>query len=155
MSTPSNFTNVTDPGSRNPARVWRLQLRGSLSSGIRWWLLTLGALSICLRLLFQGQGSLLGAAVAFLGLMIIVIADVESSILYILAFLFAMGDLRRILVYFIGLPTLDPMLLVGPLATIVIALPILMRIADYSHSALTPRCASVRMPAHGSIQLVK
>lgn len=128
MNTSSNLANVPGPGAAALRRAWRPHLRGNLGSGVRWWLLTLGALLIGLWLLFKGQGSLLGAAVAFLGLMIIAIADVESCVLYTLAFLIAMGDLRRILVYFVGLPTLDPMLLVGPLATLVIALPILMRI---------------------------
>lgn len=125
MTTPPYFARTFRSGSKNP---WRVHLQGHLTSGIRWWLLTLGSLAMALRLLFKGQGSLLGAAIAFLGLMIVIVADAQSSALYIMAFLFAMGDLRRILVFFVGLPTFDPMLLVGPAATFVLALPILMRI---------------------------
>ncbi|WP_158822537.1 hypothetical protein, partial [Granulicella sp. S156] len=92
------------------------------------WIVTLGALVPLTWLLIHGFFSLLAFLIVTCALIILVQFDKRMAIAVLLAYLFLLGDIRRIIGMFIGFPKIDPLLLVGPIITILLALPILLRL---------------------------
>jgi len=92
------------------------------------WIVTIGALVPLTWLLLHGFFSLLAFLIVACALIILVLFDKRMGICVLLAYLFLLGDIRRVIGTFIGFPKIDPLLLVGPILTILLALPILMRL---------------------------
>jgi hypothetical protein len=99
-----------------------------LSQDALAWSTALLSLAALLWLLLHG----LFTPLAFLILVaLLVVASIINKALAIcltFAFLFALGDIRRIVSMLTGFPELDPLLLVGPIISILLALPILLRL---------------------------
>jgi hypothetical protein len=100
----------------------------SLSPGSSAWILTFCAVLPLLWLLLGGQFGILAFILAFMTLAVATFVDKQLSICMILTFLFLLGDVRRIVGSLLGFAKHDPLLLVGPLVTIMLALPLLMRL---------------------------
>ena len=92
------------------------------------WIVTLSALVPLTWLLLHGFFSLLAFLIVTSALIILVQFDKRTAIAVLLVYLFLLGDIRRIIGMFIGFPKIDPLLLVGPIVTILLAVPILMRL---------------------------
>jgi hypothetical protein len=98
------------------------------SRGAQTWVATLGCLLALVWLLVQGRVNLLTVLFA---LTVLVAASVVSKplcICFTLGYLFLLGDIRRVVAMLGGYPTLDPLLLVGPAISMLLALPILLRL---------------------------
>jgi hypothetical protein len=99
-----------------------------LSPEAKAWIITLGSLVPICWLLIHGYFSLLAFFMVLVALLIPIISDKQSAVCVILVYLFLLGDIRRGLGTFIGFPKVDPLLLVGPIVTILLALPILLKL---------------------------
>ncbi len=107
-------------------RTWlRMHQR---DKGFLVWGLTIVSLLPLLWLLLHGQISILTAFLVFAGLLVASAVDISFGLCLALVFLFLLGDLRRIMGVLVGFPKLDPLLLVGPAFSFVIALPLLLRV---------------------------
>jgi hypothetical protein len=92
------------------------------------WLSTLVALVPLCWLLYHGQFNALTFVMFLLPLVAAVQIDKPWAICIILTYLFLLGDIRRIVGITIGFPKFDLLLVVGPVVTILVALPLLMRL---------------------------
>jgi hypothetical protein len=89
-------------------------------------LTAVGFAAVGMFLILTGHFTILAAA-ASLGIFLVVfVTNPGLSIFVVLIFLFLLGDLRRIISLSGDAPRTDPMLLVGPVFAILVALPILM-----------------------------
>lgn len=95
---------------------------------LRSWLLPLISLVPALWLLWRDQYNILTAMLAALPLVILALIDVPAAIYSTFVFLFLLGDIRRIAGYFLGFPSKDPLLLVGPLITFLFSAPLWFRL---------------------------
>jgi hypothetical protein len=93
-----------------------------------WWFVTLGGVVLAVWLLMLGQGSLVAGVIVFTLLWVTTMMDKAFSLPVIIAFLFLLGDIRRVIGMGVGFPQLDPLLLVGPALSFILAIPILMRL---------------------------
>jgi hypothetical protein len=92
------------------------------------WLIAFLCLVPPLWLLVNGLINLL-AVFLFLAVLLAACAiSKRTAICLTLAYLFLLGDIRRIVAMSVGFPAMDPLLLVGPLVTLPLALPILLRL---------------------------
>ncbi len=94
----------------------------------RLWVLTLASLVPALWLLFHDQLNNLVAVLFFAALLILTVVNKRLSILATLIYLFLLGDIRRVVGTLVGFPALDPLLLVGPGISAVLALPMFLRL---------------------------
>lgn len=99
-----------------------------ISPQVATWISTLAALVPICWLLIHGQFGILAFLCVFFGLAILISINRPVAICIILAYLFLLGDVRRILGTFIGFPKLDPQIMVCPAISFVLALPALMQI---------------------------
>src|SRR5580698_2747884 len=88
----------------------------------------LACLAPCLWLLIQGQFTLLSFLLLLAALITASVVSKPASICITLTYLFLLGDIRRFVSMFFGFPTLHPLLLVGPVISLLLALPLLIRI---------------------------
>ncbi|RXS94950.1 hypothetical protein [Silvibacterium dinghuense] len=100
---------------------------------------TLLALSAGMWMIFHDQFSLLGAGVFLAVLLLISLRNKALAIHLAIVYLFLLGDIRRIFDMTGEMPKFDPLLLVGPIFSIILALPILMtlRLTDPMSKAVT------------------
>jgi hypothetical protein len=98
------------------------------SQGAVIWMTALACLAPCLWLLIQGQFTLLSFLLLLAALITASVVSKPASICITLTYLFLLGDIRRFVSMFFGFPALDPLLLVGPVISLLLALPLLMRI---------------------------
>ncbi len=101
---------------------------GRYSGEAKVWLYTLGSLVPLSWLMVHGFLSLLSFLMVCTALIILTVGNKSIAICVTLAYLFLLGDIRRIIGTFIGFPKLDPLLLVGPVITLIFAIPLLMRL---------------------------
>ena len=76
-------------------------------------------------LLIADQINLLCAAVIAIPLLLLAVYDKESAVLWTLAYLILLGDIRRIVAEIAAPSTFDPLLLIAPAVTAVLVLPLL------------------------------
>lgn len=108
-------------------RALRL-LRLDLLSGRSGWVVPVLALLPAMWLLWREEFSPLSAVLAATPLLVFAFTDTRFAIYATFLFLFLLGDIRRIVGLYIGFPTQDPLLLVGPAVTLLLSLPILYRL---------------------------
>ena len=99
----------------------------SLSRDGLIWIAALACLLSLLWLLVHGQLTFLAFLLMLSGLAIATAIDKPLSICLTIAYLFLLGDIRRLVHMLAGFPKLDPLLLVGPLVSLLLALPLLLR----------------------------
>jgi general stress protein CsbA len=100
----------------------------ALSQGAFTWIATLACLLSSLWLLVHGQFNLLAFLFALVILLTVTTINKPLSICLTIAYLFLLGDIRRVVNMFAGFPKLDPLLLVGPVVSLLLALPLLLRL---------------------------
>ncbi len=94
-----------------------------------WPLLMTGlALIVGLRLLLTGHFQALTTVMIGGSLAALYKLNRRAAIYALFAYLFLLGDIRRIAGSVFGFPKLDPLLLVGPVLTVLFATPILLRL---------------------------
>ena len=100
------------------------------SAPLRWrlWCLAFGFMVVNFFLLVRGQLNLLCALLIFSQLAILSVLNKHLAILVAFAYLLLLGDIRRVFGSIMGWPTLDLLLLVGPILTIFLVLPLLLRL---------------------------
>jgi hypothetical protein len=109
-------------------RIAALSRPLSLSSNLRAWLAAIAVLIPVSWLLIHGQFRVLAFVFCLAALVVATVVDKSFAICLILGYLFLLGDIRRALGTIIGFSKFDPLLLVGPLVTILLALPLLLRV---------------------------
>jgi hypothetical protein len=109
-------------------KLLRITHEIEIPEGVRAWFLTILALVPALWLLGHGQFNVLASLIIFMLIYIVSLNDRTSAILMTFVYLFLLGDIRRLIGYFIGFPKLDPLLLVGPILSAILAAPILFRL---------------------------
>jgi hypothetical protein len=77
-------------------------------------------------MLIAGQINLLCAVVLAVPLLLLAVYDKESAVVWTLAYLILLGDIRRIVAEFAEPATFDPLLLVAPAVTAVLVVPLLL-----------------------------
>jgi hypothetical protein len=92
------------------------------------WGTALLSLALLLWLLSHGLVTLVAALFLVSVLFVTSVISKPFAICLTLAYLFLLGDIRRIFGMLIGFPELDPLLLVGPIISILLALPLLLRL---------------------------
>ena len=93
--------------------------------------LWLGAGTLLATLCFiltRGQFHLLVAIVILTALLSLSIVEKQLAVLFTFTYLFLMGDLRRLIATIAPQPAFDPLLLVGPIVTLTLAVPFLSRL---------------------------
>ena len=109
-------------------RIAALSRPLALSSNLRAWIAAIAALIPVSWLLIHGQFRALAFIFCLLTLAVAIVVDKAFAICLILGYLFLLGDLRRAIGAIIGFSKFDPLLVVGPLITIMLALPLLLRL---------------------------
>ena len=99
-----------------------------LQVNAKLWMLALGLIAFLSYLLFNGQYHLLLAIVIGSSLLALGRSDKQLSILLTMAYLYLMGDVRRLASIAATQPAYDPLLLVGPVIAAVLALPVLLHL---------------------------
>ncbi len=94
-----------------------------LSPDLMMWVGGLLCVGILCFLMLEGQFNLLFAVIIGGSLLLVSLRDKPTALLLTLAYLFLMGDLRRIFAVTVGQPTLDLLLLIGPAMALVLVLP--------------------------------
>src|ERR1700733_8949409 len=104
-----------------------------VTSGLRretellWMWLGGGLLLIVLwGLLVAGQVSLLSTVVIAITLLLLAVYDKKSAVLWTLVYLILLGDIRRIVAQIAAPSTFDPLLLIAPVVTTVLVVPLLV-----------------------------
>lgn len=100
----------------------------NIPAAARVWFYALTCLVPLLWLLWQGQMNLLVTLLVSIVMIGIALARPELGICITIAYLFLLGDIRRIPGMFLGYPTFDTLLLVGPLLSLILAVPLLIRV---------------------------
>lgn len=98
-----------------------------IPAAARAWAITLVALIPALWLFWHGQLYILVTLAAFLLLQGLCMSRPWLGICVTLAYLFLLGDIRRIFGILLGFPKLDPLLLVGPAVSALLGIPLLLR----------------------------
>ena len=109
-------TDIYIPMSRPVSRRVYLWTAGLLLTGVLWFLL------------LQSQFHLLMAIIITTSLLAISGSDKSVAIALTFAYLFSMGDLRRVITMVAPQPAFDPMLLVSPIMAALLALPLLLHL---------------------------
>jgi hypothetical protein len=127
------------------------------SSDARSWIITLTCLLLLVWLLVQGSLNLLALLLILATLIVASAINKPASICFTLTYLFLLGDIRRLVNMYLGFPSLDPLLLVGPAISILLALPILLRlrlkdpISRAMLALLAVMCLEIVNPRQGPI----
>jgi hypothetical protein len=100
----------------------------NIPAAARVWFYALTSLVPLLWLLWQGQTNLLVTLLVSIVMIGIALARPELGICLTIAYLFLLGDIRRIPGMFLGFPAFDTLLLVGPLLSVILAVPLLIRV---------------------------
>src|ERR1700722_15725376 len=109
-------------------KLLRITHEVEIPEGVRAWFLTILALVPAVWLLGHGQLNVLASLIIFMLIYIVSLNDRTSGIFITFVYLFLLGDIRRLIGYFIGFPKLDTLLLVGPILAAILAAPILFRL---------------------------
>ena len=99
-----------------------------IPSATRAWIVAIVALAPALWLFWHGQLNILVSAAIFLLLLTISIISPRAGICTTIAYLFLLGDVRRIFGSLLGFPKLDVLLLVGPAVSAALGIPLLIRL---------------------------
>ena len=99
-----------------------------IPSATRVWVVALVALAPAFWLFWHGQLNILVSAAIFLLLLTTTTVSPSVGICTTIAYLFLLGDIRRIFGSLLGFPKLDPLLLVGPAVSAALGIPILIRL---------------------------
>lgn len=91
-------------------------ITGLISASLLWLLVLAGQLNLVCALILAGA------------LLLVSFRDKASATLLTFAYLFLMGDVRRIVAVAFGQPAQDLLLLVGPLMAFVLAFPVLLKV---------------------------
>jgi hypothetical protein len=94
----------------------------------RAWIVTLVCLIPSLWLFWHQELNILVSLVILLLLLVISNTSPKLGICITIAFLFLLGDIRRIVGSLLGFPTLDTLLLVGPIVSVALGIPLLIRL---------------------------
>ncbi len=91
------------------------------------WMWLGGALLVIVlwAMLIAEQVNLLCAVVIAIPLLLLAVYDKESAVLWTLAYLILLGDIRRIVAEIAAPSTFDPLLLIAPAVTMVLVVPLL------------------------------
>lgn len=92
------------------------------------WVVGLCLIAVLSMLALRGQINLLATIVVTGGLLIVAIRDKPLAALLTIAYLNLLGDIRRIVSYVGDSPSLDLLLLVGPIVVTILAVPLLLRV---------------------------
>jgi hypothetical protein len=94
----------------------------------RAWIVTLVCLIPSLWLFWHQELNILVSLVILLLLLVVSNMSPKLGICITIAFLFLLGDIRRIVGSLLGFPTLDTLLLVGPIVSVALGIPLLIRL---------------------------
>jgi len=107
----------------------RLTKAGSrLTKAAPMWAGGLLFLLVLWLLMVSGRLNLLCAVLVAGPLLLLYLCDKSAALLAIFAYLFLLGDIRRIVSVLVGQPVIDPFLLLAPLMALVLALPSLFHL---------------------------
>ena len=99
-----------------------------LSRDARTLFITMACLAPSFWLLIHEQFTFLCFLLLLGALIIASVVSKPASICLTITYLFLLGDIRRFVSMFFGFPALDPLLVVGPIMSIVLALPLLVHV---------------------------
>jgi hypothetical protein len=109
-----------------------MQTRISISPvphvNLKLWMLALSLIVVLGYLLSKSEYHLILAIVIGSSILAISRSDKQLSILLMMAYLYLMGDVRRLASIVATQPAYDPLLLVGPVFAAVLALPVLLHL---------------------------
>ena len=134
-----------------------ISIERGINPEIYLWGGALALLSAMLFLLSQGQFHLLVALAIGSALLAYSFRDKASAIVLIFAYLFAMGDIRRIVGLATPQPAFDPLLLVGPVMAALFAMPSLFHlhledpVSKWMLALLAVMTLEVFNPSQGSL----
>lgn len=114
--------------NRSMSRAIMGRIQTNSTRNLDVWMYGIGFLIPALYLFLHQQFSLLSACVSFGMLLILWLRDRKTAFAATFVFLFALGDIRRIIDMAQGTRGLDPMLLVGAVFAIYLAVPLLLRV---------------------------